>query len=84
MGPVVKLLTVRLALFIAAAAALALLPIRLDPLLHLAVALLLSMLLSVALLRRTRTEVGEHLTRAVERRRIRTAHPSGNHGNRPI
>lgn len=75
MSALVKLAAARLAIFMVVAVGLALLPISLDPVLGLAIALVVSMLLSVFLLRRTRNEVSERLVGAVDRRRAERADP---------
>ena len=75
MSAFVKLAAARLAIFMVVAVGLALLPISLDPVLGLAIAFLISMVLSAFLLRRTRNEVSERLVGAVERRRAEQADP---------
>ena len=62
-----KLITIRLALFIAVAGVLQALPISLDPFLRLLIAMLVSMVLSVFVLRGARREIGERIAARAER-----------------
>jgi hypothetical protein len=78
MSPLVKYSLARLGLFLAAAAVLLAIPIELNPFLRLAIALIVSALLSFFLLRKMRDGVAEQLAaasreRAERRERLRSA-----------
>jgi hypothetical protein len=78
MSPFMKYSFARLAIFLVVAAALLLLPVPVDPLLKLMVALLLSAVLAYFLLGRLRDQVGEQVAgvaqrRAEKRERLRSA-----------
>jgi hypothetical protein len=68
MTPLVKYSLARLGLFVIAAAALLLMPVPIDPLLKLMIALLVSALAGYFLLSRMRVQVGEQVAGAMERR----------------
>jgi hypothetical protein len=78
MSPLVKYSLARLGLFLAAAAVLLFIPIELNVFLRLAIALIVSALLSFVLLRALRDRVAEQLaassrTRAERKERLRSA-----------
>jgi hypothetical protein len=68
MSPFMKYSFARLAIFLVVAAALLLLPVPVDPLLKLMVALLLSAVLAYFLLGRLRDQVGEQVAGVAQRR----------------
>jgi Protein of unknown function (DUF4229) len=68
MSPFLRYTTARLAIFAVVAAALLLVPIPIDPLLKLMVALLVSAVLAYFLLGRLRAQVGEQVAGLAERR----------------
>jgi hypothetical protein len=74
MNPVVKYTIARLTLFVAVAAALFIVPIDVSPLLRLMIALLVSAVLSLVLLRGLRVEVAQHVAISTSRRAERREH----------
>jgi hypothetical protein len=68
MSPLVKYSLARLGLFVAVAAVLLVLPLNVSPLIRLALALLISLVLALFLLRRLRDEVAADLTAKAQRR----------------
>lgn len=68
MTPLVKYSLARLGLFVIAAVALLFIPVPIDPLLKLMIALLVSALAGYLLLSRMRVQVGEQMAASMERR----------------
>ena len=68
MTPLVKYSLARLGLFVIAAAALLFVPVPIDPLLKVMIALLVSAAAGYFLLSRMRVQVGEQMAGAMERR----------------
>jgi hypothetical protein len=68
MPPFMKYSFARLGLFVVVAAALLLVPMPIDPLLRLMIALMVSAVLSYFLLGRLRNQVGEQVAGAVQKR----------------
>jgi hypothetical protein len=68
MTPLVKYSLARLGLFVIAAVALLFMPVPIDPLLKLMIALLVSALAGYFLLSRMRVQVGEQMAASMERR----------------
>jgi hypothetical protein len=68
MSPFVKYSLARLGIFVVVAAGLFLVPIEIDPLLRLMIALLVSAALAYFLLGRLRVQVGEQVASAAQRR----------------
>jgi dipeptide/tripeptide permease len=71
--PIVRLLGLRLLYFLLVFGALTVAPLDLDLLLRVMIAVVVSMLLSVFLLRRDRQEVGQHLVDRIDARRAQRA-----------
>lgn len=71
MRPVLFLATARLGLFLAVFLVLTVLPLEMDLFLRALIAMAVSMLLSVFLLRRARQDVTEKVTDALDHRRTR-------------
>jgi hypothetical protein len=77
-SPALKYTLARIGLFVAVAAVLFVLPIHIDPLLRLMIAVLVSAVLALVLLRRWRDDVAVQVSAAAKRRaeakeRLRTA-----------
>jgi hypothetical protein len=68
MSPFMKYTLARLGIFVAVAAALFFLPVPIDPLLRLLIALLISAVLSYFVLGKLRNQVGEQVAGVVQRR----------------
>lgn len=71
MRPVLRLLGLRLLYFLLVLGVLTVAPLGLDPMLRVTIAFLVSMVLSVFLLRRQRLEVTEQVVTSVDARRER-------------
>ena len=68
MNPIMKYTLFRLIIFVAVSAGLFLIPLDVDPLLKLMVALLVSAVVSFFVMRRMRNEVADQVAGAVQRR----------------
>ena len=68
MNPFMRYTLARLGIFVAVAAALFFLPVPIDPLLRLLIALLISAVLSYFVLGKLRNQVGEQVAGVVQRR----------------